>query len=256
MLDAEQRERYLRHILLKEVGAQGQQKLLAARVLIVGAGGLGAPVLQYLAAAGVGTIGLADDDAVALSNLQRQIVYASEDVGEDKVARALAFVRRLNPGLQYRAHKERVRSANAAALFAGYDLVIEGVDNFQTRLALNEAAIATKTPLLSAAIGRFEGQVTLIAPWKGENLPCYRCLVPEAPPADAVVNCAEEGVLGPLAGVVGSLAALETIKVLLGIGAPLAGRLLIFDGLGGEMRSLAFPRDPECASCGKLSRRD
>ena len=220
-LNVEQRERYLRHILLREIGAQGQQKLLAARVLVIGAGGLGAPMIEYLAAAGVGALGLVDDDTIALSNLQRQVIYRDEDVGALKVERAAAFARALNPDVTVIPYP---------------------------------AAIQTRTPLLSAAIGRFEGQVSLYKPWADPRFPCYRCLVPETPPRDAAVNCAEEGVIGPLAGVVGALAALEALKEIAGVGEPLAGRLLLFDGLAATMRSIALPRDPECAACGAVAR--
>jgi adenylyltransferase/sulfurtransferase len=254
MLDADARERYLRHILLKEVGAQGQQKLLAARVLVVGAGGLGAPVIQYLAAAGVGLIGLADDDRVALSNLQRQTIYRDEDVGADKVTRAAAFIRALNPGVELALHRERLGPENAHARVAPYDLVVEGVDNIASRYAINAACVAARRPLVSAAIGRFEGQLAVFKPWAGADLPCYRCFAPEAPPRDAAVNCAEEGVLGPIAGVIGAMAALEALKELLGIGTSLAGRLAIYDGLAATMRTVRLPRDRACADCGDIDR--
>ena len=253
-LNVEQRERYLRHILLREIGAQGQQKLLAARVLVIGAGGLGAPMIEYLAAAGVGALGLVDDDTIALSNLQRQVIYRDEDVGALKVERAAAFARALNPDVTVIPYTERVDEGNAARLMEGFDFVLEGVDSFEARFALNAAAIQTRTPLLSAAIGRFEGQVSLYKPWADPRFPCYRCLVPETPPRDASVNCAEEGVIGPLAGVVGALAALEALKEIAGVGEPLAGRLLLFDGLAATMRSIALPRDPECAACGAVAR--
>lgn len=254
MLDADARERFLRHILLKEVGAQGQQKLLASRVLVAGAGGLGSPILQYLAASGVGVIGVADDDRVSLSNLQRQTIYRDEDVGASKVERAAAFMQALNPMVKTVAHGEKLGAANAASIISGYDLVIEGVDSFASRHAINAACIALRKPLVSAAIGRFEGQLAVFKPWAGAALPCYRCLVPEAPLLDEQANCAEEGVLGPLAGVIGSMAALEAIKEILSIGDGLAGRLFIFDGLGAEARAVALPRDPECSDCGAIAR--
>jgi len=255
MLDADARERYLRHILLKEVGAQGQQKLLSARVLVVGAGGLGSPIIQYLAAAGVGQIGIADDDAVALSNLQRQTIYRDEDVGAPKVDRAIAFARALNPDIRLVAHREKLDSANAEALIRGYDIVVEGVDAFDSRFAINAAAIAARRPLVSAAIGRFEGQLSLFKPWAGAELPCYRCFVSDAPPRETVLNCAEEGVMGPLAGVIGSLAALETLKEILGVGESLAGRILVYDGLASTTRTIRLPRDPGCPDCGAIDRR-
>lgn len=254
MLDADARERYLRHILLRQVGAQGQLKLQAARVLVVGAGGLGSPMIQYLAAAGVGALGLVDDDAVALSNLQRQTIYRDEDIGAPKVDRAAAFVRALNPDIDVVMHREKIDAANAAALVARYDIVAEGVDNFETRFALNDACVMARKPLVSAAIGRFEGQLSLFKPWAGASLPCYRCLVPQAPPRDQQVNCAEEGVIGPLAGIIGSMAALETLKEIVGFGDSLAGRLIVYDGLGATMRNIALPRDPDCPSCGALER--
>lgn len=254
MLNADARERYLRHILLKEVGAQGQQKLLAARVLVVGAGGLGSPIIQYLAAAGVGLIGIADDDDVALSNLQRQTIYRDEDVGQSKVARAAAFARALNPEIRIVALHEKLTGENAGDLLAGYDEIVEGVDNFGSRFALNAACIGARKPLISAAIGRFEGQLSVFKPWAGADFPCYRCLVPEAPPREFAVNCAEEGVLGPLAGVIGSMAALETLKEILNLGESLAGRLLLYDGLAATMRTISLPRDPQCPDCGRLAR--
>ncbi len=254
MLDADARERYLRHILLKEVGAQGQQKLLAARVLIIGAGGLGSPIIQYLAAAGVGMLGVVDDDDVALSNLQRQTIYRDEDVGASKVARAGQFARALNPEIRVVTHRERLTAENAAGLVRAYDIVVEGVDNFDSRFAINAACIAARRPLVSAAIGRFEGQLSVFKPWAGAEFPCYRCLVPEAPPRAGQVNCAEEGVLGPLAGIIGSMAALEALKEIVGIGDSLAGRLLIYDGLSSTARTIGLPRDPECPDCGGIDR--
>ncbi len=254
MLDADARDRYLRHILLKEVGAQGQQKLLAARALVAGAGGLGAPIIQYLAAAGVGLIGIADDDVVSLSNLQRQTIFRDEDIGAPKIERAAQFARALNPEIRMVTHRDRLTARNAADIIGAYDIVIEGVDNFDSRFAINAACFAAEKPIVSAAIGRFEGQLSVFKPWAGDTLPCYRCLVPEAPPRDAQVNCAEEGVLGPLAGVIGSMAALETLKEILGIGESLAGRLLIYDGLSASMRNVRLARDPACADCGRIRR--
>lgn len=248
-----QRERYARHILLKEVGGQGQQKLLGAHVLIVGAGGIGSPLIQYLAAAGVGTIGIADDDDVALSNLQRQTLFRSDDVGEAKTSAAKRFAHALNPDVRIVEHRVRIDDANAAEAVAGYELVAEGVDNFATRYALNRACIAAKTPLVSAAIGRFEGQLSVFKPYENPGvLPCYRCLVPEEPPRDAQVNCAEEGVLGAVTGVMGALAAMEALKELLRLGEGLAGRLLLYDGLGGATRTIALGADPSCADCAAL----
>lgn len=250
----EQRERYLRHILLKEVGGQGQQKLLAARVLVVGAGGVGAPLIQYLAAAGVGTIGVADDDAVALSNLQRQVIYGTADIGAPKTARARAAVARLNPDVGVIEHRAKLDDASAKDILAGYDLAAEGIDNFAGRYALNRAAIALRKPLVSAAVGRFEAQLSTFRPWAGEGLPCYRCLVPETPPREAEAACLEQGVMGPVTGVIGALAAMEVLKEILGVGASLAGRLLLYDGLAAATRAIRLPADPQCPDCGAIAR--
>ena len=247
----EQKERYARHILLKEVGGQGQQKLIAARVLVVGAGGLGAPILAYLAAAGVGTIGVADDDAVALSNLQRQTLFRTEDVGRQKIETASDALGRLNPNVNVQMHA-RITSDNAHSIIANYDLVVEGVDNFEARYALNRACIAAKKPLVSAAVGRFEGQLATFKPFDNPGVaPCYRCLVPEAPPRDQQINCAEEGVIGTVTGVMGTLAAMEVLKELLSLGEGLAGWLLIYDGLNASFRKVRLPADPACPDCSR-----
>jgi adenylyltransferase/sulfurtransferase len=249
----EQRERYARHILLREVGGQGQQKLMDARVLVVGAGGLGSPILQYLAAAGVGMLGISDDDDVSLSNLQRQVMFQTDDVGRSKTDRAAAFIERLNPDVAVNTHP-RVDEGNADETVSNYDLVVEGVDNFAARYVVNHACIARKIPLVSAAVGRFEGQLSTYKPFEQPGvLPCYRCLVPEEPPRDQQVNCAEEGVLGAVTGVLGTLAAMEVLKELLGVGESLAGRLLLYDGVGGTFRTIRLPADPACADCSKLS---
>jgi adenylyltransferase/sulfurtransferase len=254
MLDPDARARYLRHILLKEIGAQGQQKLLAARVLVVGAGGIGSPAIQYLAAAGVGHLAIADDDTVALSNLQRQTIYRDEDIGALKAACATGFARALNPGIVVTSIIERFDASRAAAHFRDFDLVVEGVDTIAARLALNEASVTTKTPMVSAALGRFEAQLSIFKPWAGLDLPCYQCFVPETPPGEAVLTCAEEGVIGPLAGVAGSMAALEAIKEITGAGETLAGRLFIFDGLSATSRTVRLPRDPNCSVCRTIDR--
>ncbi len=249
-MDQTQKERYARHILLKEVGGQGQQKLLASRVLVVGAGGLGAPLIQYLAAAGVGTIGIADDDVVALSNLQRQVIHSTEDIGETKTASAKKFAGRLNPEINIVEHCMRLDDGNAADVIAGYDLIAEGVDNFETRYVLNRASIKSKIALVSAAVGRFDGQLSTFRPFEKPGiLPCYRCLTPEEPPRDEQINCAEEGVLGAVTGVMGTLAAMEVLKELLQVGTSLAGRLMLYDGLAGSFRTIALPADPACADC-------
>jgi adenylyltransferase/sulfurtransferase len=254
MLDADARDRYLRHILLKEIGAQGQQKLLAARVLVVGAGGIGSPAIQYLAASGVGHLAIADADTVALSNLQRQTIFRDEDIGALKAEFAARFARALNPGIRVTPIIERLDTTRAAALLEDVDLIVEGVDTIAARLALNEASIATKTPMVSVALGRFEAQVSLFKPWAGQNLPCYQCFVPQTPPRDAVLTCAEEGVIGPLAGVAGSMAALEAVKEITGTGETLAGRLFVFDGLSATSRTVRLPRDPNCSVCRTIDR--
>jgi len=254
MLDPDARERYLRHILLKEIGAQGQQKLLSARVLVVGAGGVGCPAIQYLAGAGVGALGIADDDDVSLSNLQRQTLYRDEDVGAPKADCAAAFARALNPTITVTPIKERLDAARARRIFPDFDLVVEGVDTIAARQILNEAAIASRTPLVSAALGQFMAQVSLFKPWAGPTLPCYRCLVPETPPRETILTCAEEGVVGPLAGIAGAIAALEAVKEIVGAGQTLAGRVLIFDGLSLTARTVSLPRDPECSACRSIVR--
>ncbi len=255
MLGPEQRRRYLRHILLKEVGAQGQQKLAAAKIVVVGAGGLGAPIIQYLAAAGIGALEIVDDDVVDVSNLQRQVIFATDDIGASKAERAAAAARAINPDCAATAHSARVAADNADGLIASADLVIEGVDNFDARFVLNRACMVARVPLVSAAIGGYGGQVAAFAPYAGDH-PCYRCLVPDAPPADVAVNCLEQGVLGPVPGILGSMAALEALKLILGLGEPLIGRLLIYDGLSQEARRVTVPRDPACPDCGGLERPD
>lgn len=246
----DERERYSRHLLLREIGGQGQQKLLASRVLVVGAGGLGAPILQYLAAAGVGTIGIADDDFVALSNLQRQVIFKTSDVGRAKVDAARDFVAELNGGITINAHQCLIDEGNAAEIISAYDLVIEGVDNFATRYTLNRACLNAGIPFVSCAIGRFDGQLSVFKPYMARGtLPCYRCLVPHEPPREDQTNCAQEGVLGVIAGVMGTLAATEAIKELLQIGESLAGRLLIYDAMAPEIRTVVLPADPLCPDC-------
>ena len=254
MLSPDARDRYLRHILLKEIGAQGQQKLAQARVLVAGAGGIGSPVVQYLAGAGVGHLAIVDDDTVALSNLHRQTIYRNADVGAPKAERAANFTRALNPGVAATPIAERLDKARAIALFRDFDLVVEGVDTISARQALNEASVATRTPMVFAALGRFEAQISLFKPWAGPDLPCYRCFVPDNPPREAVLSCAEEGVVGPLAGLAGSVAALEAIKEITGAGETLAGRLFIFDGLRLVARTVRLPRDPECSVCRSIPR--
>lgn len=236
-------ERYARHLVLREIGGPGQQALKAASVLMVGAGGLGAPAALYLAAAGIGRIGLADPDTVALSNLQRQVLYGAADVGRDKTAVAAERLSALNPEIVIETHPVAVTAGNAAALITGYDLVLDGTDDFTTRFAVSDACVATGKPLVSGAIARWTGQIGVF-PGK----PCYRCLVPEVPPdAD---TCATVGVVGALGGVIGSMMALEAVKVITGAGEPLSGRLLIYDGLAGETRTVRIGADPDCPACG------
>ncbi len=251
-LNSDQLDRYARHIVLKEIGGQGQRKLLDAKALIVGAGGVGAPVVQYLAAAGVGEIGVVDDDAVTLSNLQRQTIHTMEDIGRPKTESARAFVEMLNPDVTATEHRVRLDASNVDALVAPYDIVIDGSDNFNTRFIVNDACLRAGKTLVSAALGRFDGQVATFkpAPSGDADGPCYRCLVTEEPPAGAAPACAEVGVLGAVAGVVGSLAAVEAIKEIAGLGDSLAGRLLIYDALGPTTRVVALPRDPGCPACG------
>jgi molybdopterin/thiamine biosynthesis adenylyltransferase len=239
----EEVERYARHLVLREVGGPGQQKLKAARVLIVGAGGLGAPASLYLAAAGVGTLVLVDPDHVDRSNLQRQVIYAEDDLGRLKVDAAIDALKALNPNVDVDGHAIAVDAANAHELVTGFDLVLDGTDDFATRFAVNDACVAAGVPLVSGAIGRWTGQVGVFG-----SKPCYRCLVPDVPP-DAE-TCSAVGVIGALAGVIGSMMALEAIKVITGAGEPLAGRLLIYDALGAQTRTVKIGPDPECPVCG------
>jgi molybdopterin/thiamine biosynthesis adenylyltransferase len=236
-------ERYARHLVLREIGGPGQQRLKAARVLMVGAGGLGAPAALYLAAAGVGEIALVDPDVVALSNLQRQVLYATADEGRAKVEAAAEALSRLNANVKIGQIDEALTEANAADLVAGFDVVLDGTDDFATRFAVNAACFAEGVTLVSGAIGRWTGQVGVFA-----GRPCYRCLVPEIPP-DAE-TCAAVGVVGALAGVVGSMMALEAIKLITRAGEPLTGRLFIYDTLAAETRTVRIGADPECPVCG------
>jgi molybdopterin-synthase adenylyltransferase len=241
-------QRYSRHILLREVGGTGQARLRAARVLVVGAGGLGSPLILYLAAAGIGTIGIVDDDVVDLSNLQRQIAHGTAGIGSPKVASATAAARALNPGVAIEPHPVRLGPDNVEALVAGYDLVCDGTDNFATRFLLADACALGRRTLVSAAVLRFEGQLSVFKPHAGG--PCYRCLFPTPPPPGAVPSCSEAGVLGAVTGVMGTLQATETIKEILGIGDSLAGRLLIWDALAASFRTIRLRPDPACPLCG------
>lgn len=253
-LSDEQLDRYARHIILREVGGAGQSKLRNARVLIIGAGGLGSPALLYLAAAGVGTIGLVDDDRVSLSNLQRQIAHRTQDIGRLKVESAADSARAINPDTHVNRHATRFIAGNALELVKNYDIVLDGSDNFSTRFLVNDACYLGGRTLVSAAVGQFDGQLAVFKAHlkpDGQNVfPCYRCLYPAAPPADAVPSCTEAGVLGALTGVMGTQQALEAIKEILGIGDTMAGRLLLYDGLGSVFRTLKLKPDPACALCG------
>jgi molybdopterin/thiamine biosynthesis adenylyltransferase/rhodanese-related sulfurtransferase len=247
-LTPDQRNRYHRHLLLPEVGDKGQQKLLDSKVLLLGAGGLGSPAALYLAAAGVGTIGLIDMDVVDASNLQRQVLHNMERIGERKVDSAKKTLTALNPDVDVATYDVRLGADNVLDIFAGYDLVVDGTDNFPTRYLVNDASLLKRIPVVHGSIFRFEGQVTVFDPYNG---PCYRCLIPEPPPAELAPSCAEAGVLGVLPGIVGSIQAIETIKMLLGLGDPLVGRLLAYDALEETFRTFKVRRDPECPVCGE-----
>src|SRR3954467_2472292 len=248
-LDAERRARYSRHLLIPEVGIEGQLKLLKSRVLMIGAGGLGSPASLYLAAAGVGTIGIVDDDRVDASNLQRQIAHSTETLGDWKVDSAKRTIEALNPDVNVVTYKERLTSENVARILAdGWDVVLGGADNFPTRYLVNDASVWNDVPVVHGSIYRFEGQVTVFKPQEG---PCYRCLFPQPPPPELAPSCAEGGVLGVLPGIVGSLQASETIKLLLGIGESLVGRLLLFDALATEFSEVRLRKDPACPVCGE-----
>jgi len=248
MLSTDELERYARHIVLREVGGPGQAALARSRVLVIGAGGLGAPVLLYLAAAGVGTLGVVDDDVVALSNLQRQVIHATPDIGAPKVDSAAAVVHRLNPHVNVQPRNVRLTAKNALALIGGYDIVADGSDNFATRYLVSDACYFAKKPLITAALGTFDGTLTTIRAFErgpdGTPNPTYRCLFPESPPPGTVPACAEAGVLGALAGVVGSMMALEVIREIVGFGEGLVGRLLMIDARGMRFETLRYTWDP------------
>ncbi|GIW41320.1 MAG: molybdopterin biosynthesis protein MoeB [Candidatus Binatia bacterium] len=243
----EQVERYSRHFILPEVGERGQAKLLDAKVLLVGAGGLGSPAAYYLAAAGVGTLGIVDHDLVDRSNLQRQILHSEDRIGMPKVESAKRTLEALNPDVRVVPYRERLTSQNILSILADYDIVVDGCDNFPTRYLVNDACVMTGKPNVHGSIFQFEGQATVFYPGKG---PCYRCLFPEPPPPGAAPSCQEAGVLGVLPGLVGCVQALETIKLILGIGRPLIGRMVYFDTLGMELRIHKMRRDPKCPVCG------
>lgn len=250
-LSAAQQLRYSRHLSIPEVGEKGQARLLDARVLLIGAGGLGSPAAYYLAAAGVGTLGIVDDDVVDESNLQRQILHSTERVGQPKVDSARATLTGLNPDVNVIGMRERLTSANVERLFDGYDVVVDGCDNFATRYLVNDACVNLRKPNVHGSVYRFEGQVTTFVPYQG---PCYRCLYPEPPPAELAPSCADAGVLGVLPGVIGLLQAIETIKLVVGLGQPLVGRLLMFEALETKFRTLKLNRDPACPMCGDAAK--
>jgi molybdopterin/thiamine biosynthesis adenylyltransferase len=243
MFSDDEVERYARHLVLREIGGQGQQKLKAAKVLVVGAGGLGGPAALYLAAAGVGTLGLVDADHVSLSNLQRQILFSTPDVGESKTDRGAQHLAALNPDIGLVSHPFALTADNAEALIGQYDLVLDGVDDFAVRYLINAACLATGKTLVSGAIGRWTGQVAVF-----HGQPCYRCLVPEIPPG--AETCSAVGVVGALAGIIGSMMALEAIKQITGAGETLASRLFVYDGLSAEARTVRLSADPDCPACG------
>jgi molybdopterin/thiamine biosynthesis adenylyltransferase len=242
-------QRYKRHLVLRDVGAQGQQKLKSARVLVIGAGGLGSPVLLYLAAAGIGTLGVIDDDTVSIDNLQRQVLHDTAGAGRAKVESAAAAIARLNPHVTVEAHNERITAANAIDLISRYDIVCDGSDNFATRYLVADACYFAKRPLVYAALGSLDGYVSVFKPYvktsNGDPYPSLRCIFPEAPPAGLVANCSEVGVLGPVAGVIGTLQATETVKELLSLGDSLAGRLLIYDALASRFDTVELSYDPD-----------
>jgi len=244
----EQIERYSRHIMLPEVGGSGQQKMLEARVLLLGAGGLGSPAAYYLAAAGIGNLGIVDFDQVDLSNLQRQIIHSTERIGMLKTESAKKTIQALNPDVNVTLYNEKMDSSNIMNLIKDYDYVVDGSDNFPTRYLVNDACVMKNKTLIHGSIYRFEGQVTVFKPGDG---PCYRCLYPEPPPPGMVPNCQEGGVLGVLAGVIGNLQVVEVLKLILGIGKPLVGKLLIYDALNTEFRNLRLRRDVNCPMCGE-----
>ncbi|MEI6201303.1 MAG: HesA/MoeB/ThiF family protein [Enhydrobacter sp.] len=242
--------RYARHIVLAEIGGIGQARLIAAKVLVIGAGGLGAPLLQYLAAAGIGTLGVIDDDTVDLSNLQRQVIHRTGDIGMAKAESARKALGEINPEVNVVVHRERLTATNAARIIASYDLVADGSDNFATRYLANDTCFALKKTLVSAAILRFDGQISTYKAFEGAGHPCLRCIFPEAPSEDAVPSCAQAGVLGALAGTLGSMQAIEVVKEILGVGKSLSGRLLMYDALAASFDEMAIAKRPGCSTCG------
>ena len=248
VLTAEQKRRYSRHLLIPEVGSEGQARLLGSRVLFVGAGGLGSPAILYLAAAGVGTLGIVDFDVVDASNLQRQVIHTTERVGVKKTESAAMTIRALNPDVNVELHEEMLTADNVDRLIAGHDVIVDGTDTFETRYIINDAAVRAGIPVVHASVFRFEGQLTVFKPYHG---PCYRCLYPTPPPPELAPGCSVAGVLGVVPGVLGLLQATETLKLLLDIGDPLVGRLLLWDALDGTFEELKLRRDPNCPACGE-----
>ncbi|HEV7529904.1 MAG TPA: molybdopterin-synthase adenylyltransferase MoeB [Solirubrobacteraceae bacterium] len=247
-LTAEQRERYSRHMLVPEIGIEGQQKLLDAKVLLLGAGGLGSPTALYLAAAGVGTLGIVDDDVVDLSNLQRQVIHTTDRIGTPKVDSAEESIHALNPDVNVVKYQTRVDASNIVEIIKDYDVIVDGVDNFPTRYLLNDATVRLKIPVVSASILGFDGQLSVFKPYEG---PCYRCLFREPPPAELAPSCGANGVLGVLPGTMGLLQATEVVKLIVGIGEPAIGRLLLYDALGATLTEVKVHRDPECPICSR-----
>ncbi len=247
VLSKEQKQRYSRHLLMPEVGAEGQAKLLGSKVLLIGAGGLGAPAMLYLAAAGVGTIGIVDFDTVDLSNLQRQVIHTNDRIGRKKTESAAESINALNPDVKVNVQEEMLTEENVERLIEGYDVILDGTDTFETRYTLNDAAVRARIPVVHASVYRFEGQLTVFQPFEG---PCYRCLYPTPPPPELAPGCSVAGVLGVVPGTMGLLQATEVLKLLLGIGDSLAGRLLIYDALDATFQELTLRRDPHCPACG------
>jgi molybdopterin/thiamine biosynthesis adenylyltransferase/rhodanese-related sulfurtransferase len=247
-LTAEQRERYSRHMLVPEIGIEGQQKLLDAKVLLLGAGGLGSPTALYLAAAGVGTLGIVDDDVVDLSNLQRQVIHTTDRIGTPKVDSAEQSIHEINPDVNVVKYQTRIDASNIVEIIKDYDVIVDGVDNFPTRYLLNDATVRLKIPVVSASILGFDGQLSVFKPYEG---PCYRCLFREPPPAELAPSCGANGVLGVLPGTMGLLQATEVIKLIVGIGEPAIGRLLLYDALGATLTEVKVHRDPECPICSR-----
>lgn len=252
-LTDQQLDRYARHIVLRDIGGAGQAKLLNSHVLLIGAGGIGCPAIQYLAAAGIGKISVVDDDVVSLSNLQRQVLYGDAQIGTAKVDAAAEAVSKLNPDVQFCALKQRITTDTSADILNNVDIVIDGSDNFKTRLIVNDLCLAAHVPLVSAAIGQFHGQIGTFTGWQ-EDAPCYRCFVGDAHDPDDCDDCATQGVLGAMCGLMGSFAAMEAIRSLTGFGDNAKGKLHIFDGLKPAMRTVSLPKDPECGSCGLPTR--